>query len=144
MFYKLHVLLYWVLVTVCWLKNSLGNKTQSPHRPVHSNHITPPSIGRGCRCSSTAENRTVLNGLTSLTGCLSGKVNLFVCPPAQRQLMPTLDDDSGSDREDELPQVVVLKAGDLTAEEVRKVKDGKSGGGGAEKGKTEREPSVCQ
>ncbi|KAM6910787.1 uncharacterized protein KIAA1143 homolog isoform 2-T2 [Xenentodon cancila] len=40
----------------------------------------------------------------------------------KRQLMPTLDDDSGSDREDELPQVVVLKGGDLTAEEVKKIK----------------------
>lgn len=37
--------------------------------------------------------------------------------------MPTPDDDSGSDREDELPQVVVLKSGDLTAEEVKKIKD---------------------
>lgn len=33
--------------------------------------------------------------------------------------MPTLDDDSGSDREDELPQVVVLQSGDLTAEEAK-------------------------
>ncbi|KAM4633270.1 uncharacterized protein KIAA1143 homolog [Polymixia lowei] len=41
----------------------------------------------------------------------------------KRQLMPTLDDDSGSDREDELPQVVVLKKGDLSAEEVKKIKD---------------------
>ncbi|XP_061574164.1 uncharacterized protein KIAA1143 homolog [Cololabis saira] len=52
----------------------------------------------------------------------------------KRQLMPTLDDDSGSDREDELPQVVVLKSGDLTAEEVKKVK-GETGAGGAEKDK---------
>lgn len=37
--------------------------------------------------------------------------------------MPTLDDDSGSDREDESPQVVVLKSGDLTADEVKKIKD---------------------
>lgn len=37
--------------------------------------------------------------------------------------MPTPDDDSGSDREDELPQVVVLKGGDMTAEEVKKIKD---------------------
>ncbi|KAM6910786.1 uncharacterized protein KIAA1143 homolog isoform 1-T1 [Xenentodon cancila] len=48
----------------------------------------------------------------------------------KRQLMPTLDDDSGSDREDELPQVVVLKGGDLTAEEVKKIK-GETGAGGA-------------
>ncbi|XP_073342169.1 uncharacterized protein KIAA1143 homolog [Pagrus major] len=40
----------------------------------------------------------------------------------KRQEMPTLDDDSGSDREDELPQVVVLKSGDLTAEDVKKIK----------------------
>ncbi|XP_028986333.1 uncharacterized protein KIAA1143 homolog [Betta splendens] len=41
----------------------------------------------------------------------------------KRQTMPSLDDDdSGSDREDELPQVVVLKSGDLTAEEVKKIK----------------------
>ncbi|XP_013888058.1 uncharacterized protein KIAA1143 homolog [Austrofundulus limnaeus] len=51
----------------------------------------------------------------------------------KRQVMPALDDDSGSDREDELPQVVVLKSGDLTAEEAKKVKDGKSAGGDAEK-----------
>lgn len=42
----------------------------------------------------------------------------------KRQVMPTLDDDdSGSDREDELPQVVVLQTGDLTVEEVKKIKD---------------------
>ncbi|KAJ4930619.1 hypothetical protein JOQ06_024928 [Pogonophryne albipinna] len=39
------------------------------------------------------------------------------------QAMPVLDDDSGSDREDELPQVVVLKGGDLSAEDVKKIKD---------------------
>ncbi|MED6265482.1 hypothetical protein CHARACLAT_025913 [Characodon lateralis] len=41
----------------------------------------------------------------------------------KRQLMPTLEDDSDSDREDELPQVVVLKTGDLSADEVKKLKD---------------------
>ncbi|XP_071388747.1 uncharacterized protein KIAA1143 homolog isoform X2 [Centroberyx affinis] len=41
----------------------------------------------------------------------------------KRQVMPTLDDDSGSDREDELPQVVVIKKGDLSADEVKKIKD---------------------
>lgn len=41
----------------------------------------------------------------------------------KRQVMPSPDDDSGSDREDELPQVVVLKGGDLTAEEAKKIKD---------------------
>lgn len=51
----------------------------------------------------------------------------------KRQTMPTLDDDSGSDREDELPQVVVLKGGDLTAEEVKKIKDEMRTGGRAEK-----------
>uniref|UniRef100_A0A3P8SBC1 Zgc:77056 n=1 Tax=Amphiprion percula TaxID=161767 RepID=A0A3P8SBC1_AMPPE len=51
----------------------------------------------------------------------------------KRQEMPTLDDDSGSDKEDELPQVVVLKSGDLTAEEVKKIKDEMHAGGGAEK-----------
>lgn len=49
--------------------------------------------------------------------------------------MPTLDDDSGSDREDELPQVVVLKSGDLTAEEVEKIKGKVPPGSDAEKGK---------
>ena len=48
----------------------------------------------------------------------------------QRQAMPTLDDDSGSDREDELPQVVVLKKGDLSADEVKHIK----GDGASEKG----------
>lgn len=57
---------------------------------------------------------------------------------SQRQVMPTLDDDSGSDREDELPQVVVLKGGDLSAEDVKKIKDEKRSGGGAEKGQRER------
>lgn len=42
--------------------------------------------------------------------------------------MPTLDDDSGSDRDDELPQIVVLKDGDLTTEEVKKIKDEMRGG----------------
>ncbi|KAM8846621.1 uncharacterized protein KIAA1143 homolog [Synchiropus picturatus] len=41
----------------------------------------------------------------------------------KRQEMPTLDDDSGSDREDELPQVVVLKEGDLTTEEANQLKE---------------------
>ncbi|KAJ0065813.1 hypothetical protein NL108_000024, partial [Boleophthalmus pectinirostris] len=41
-----------------------------------------------------------------------------------RQVMPTPDDDSsGSDREDEQPQVVVLKSGDLSAEEAKIIKD---------------------
>ncbi|XP_068426355.1 uncharacterized protein KIAA1143 homolog [Clinocottus analis] len=40
----------------------------------------------------------------------------------KRQAMPTLDDDSGSDREDERPQVVVLKGGDLSAEDMKKLK----------------------
>lgn len=48
--------------------------------------------------------------------------------------MPEPDDDSGSDREDELPQVVVLKSGDLTADEVKKIKDEEGPGPGAEKG----------
>lgn len=52
--------------------------------------------------------------------------------------MPTLDDDSGSDREDELPQVVVLKSGDLTEEEVKKLKGEPGTGGGAEKGEIEK------
>lgn len=46
--------------------------------------------------------------------------------------MPTLDDDDGCDREDELPQVVVLKSGDLTADEVKKLTEemqGKRGKG---------------
>ncbi|XP_042346320.1 uncharacterized protein KIAA1143 homolog [Plectropomus leopardus] len=51
----------------------------------------------------------------------------------KRLEMPTLDDDSGSDREDELPQVVVLKAGDLSAEDVKKIKGEIRTGGGAEK-----------
>lgn len=53
----------------------------------------------------------------------------------QRQPMPTLDDDSGSDREDELPQVVVLKSGDLTADEVKKDKDKENPVTRTEKGK---------
>ena len=37
--------------------------------------------------------------------------------------MPEVDDDSGgSDREDELPQIVVLKKGDLSADEVQHMK----------------------
>ncbi|XP_015257971.1 uncharacterized protein KIAA1143 homolog [Cyprinodon tularosa] len=50
----------------------------------------------------------------------------------KRQVMPTLDDDDGCDREDELPQVVVLKSGDLTADEVKKLTEemqGKRGKG---------------
>lgn len=42
----------------------------------------------------------------------------------QKQQMPQMDEDSGgSDREDEMPQVVVLKKGDLSAEEVMKIKN---------------------
>ncbi|XP_069814464.1 uncharacterized protein KIAA1143 homolog isoform X2 [Dendropsophus ebraccatus] len=41
----------------------------------------------------------------------------------KRQDLPAVADDSdGSDKEDELPQVVVLKKGDLTAEEVMDIK----------------------
>ncbi|XP_067093772.1 uncharacterized protein KIAA1143 homolog isoform X1 [Osmerus mordax] len=43
---------------------------------------------------------------------------------AKRQEMPVLDDDSGSDHEDELPQVVVLNTGDLSADEVKNIKNG--------------------
>lgn len=53
----------------------------------------------------------------------------------KRQVMPMPDDDdSGSDREDELPQVVVLKSGDLSADEVKKIKDELQAGGDGEKG----------
>ena len=42
----------------------------------------------------------------------------------KREELPKFDGDSdGSDREDEKPQVVVLKKGHLTAEEVQKIKD---------------------
>lgn len=51
----------------------------------------------------------------------------------KRQAMPAQDDDSGSDHEDELPQVVVLKDGDLTADDVKKIKDEMRSGGGAER-----------
>ncbi|XP_077125209.1 uncharacterized protein KIAA1143 homolog [Ranitomeya variabilis] len=41
----------------------------------------------------------------------------------KRQDLPVIADDSdGSDKEDELPQVVVLKKGDLSAEEVMNIK----------------------
>ncbi|XP_026534303.1 uncharacterized protein KIAA1143 homolog [Notechis scutatus] len=40
----------------------------------------------------------------------------------RREQLPAPEDDSGSDKEDEQPQVIVLKKGDLTAEEVAKVK----------------------
>ncbi|MGH0122704.1 UNVERIFIED_CONTAM: hypothetical protein FKN15_006796 [Acipenser sinensis] len=40
----------------------------------------------------------------------------------KRQDMPVVEDSGDSDREDELPQVVVLKKGDLSAEEVMKIK----------------------
>lgn len=52
----------------------------------------------------------------------------------QRQPMPALDDDSGSDREDELPQVVVLKSGDLSADEAKQIKDEEKPGAGEKKG----------
>ncbi|TWW79721.1 uncharacterized protein KIAA1143 homolog [Takifugu flavidus] len=55
----------------------------------------------------------------------------------KRQQMPTPDDDSASDREDELPQVVVLKSGDLTADEVKEIKDEENPVTGTKKG---REP----
>ncbi|XP_020663315.3 uncharacterized protein KIAA1143 homolog isoform X1 [Pogona vitticeps] len=41
----------------------------------------------------------------------------------KRELLPPPEDDNdGSDQEDEQPQVVVLKKGDLTAEEVMEIK----------------------
>ncbi|XP_016088220.1 uncharacterized protein KIAA1143 homolog [Sinocyclocheilus grahami] len=41
----------------------------------------------------------------------------------KKQQTPQVDDDSAdSDREDEMPQVVVLKKGDLSAEDVMKIK----------------------
>ncbi|KAG9276374.1 hypothetical protein AMEX_G8686 [Astyanax mexicanus] len=44
----------------------------------------------------------------------------------KKQQMPTFDDDSGdSDKEDEMPQVVVLKKGDLSADEVLQIKKDK-------------------
>ncbi|PWA22522.1 hypothetical protein CCH79_00018181 [Gambusia affinis] len=52
----------------------------------------------------------------------------------KRQAMPTPDDDSGSDKEDELPQVVVLKSGDLSADEVKKLKGELRAGDEGEKG----------
>lgn len=55
---------------------------------------------------------------------------LSVAFHSQRQEMPTLDDDSGSDRDDELPQVVVLQSGDLTAEEAKKIKEEQNPGKG--------------
>ncbi|XP_063160221.1 uncharacterized protein KIAA1143 homolog [Candoia aspera] len=42
---------------------------------------------------------------------------------AKREQLPVPEDDSGSDKEDEQPQVIVLKKGDLTAEEVTKIKN---------------------
>ncbi|XP_057689216.1 uncharacterized protein KIAA1143 homolog [Corythoichthys intestinalis] len=51
----------------------------------------------------------------------------------KRQEMPSLDDDSGSDREDELPQVVVLQDGDLTSEEVKDLKEESKSKGKQEK-----------
>lgn len=61
--------------------------------------------------------------------------------------MPTPDDDSGSDKEDELPQVVVLKSGDLSADEVKKLKGEVRAGDEGEKGQdaslvTEREAAA--
>ncbi|KAG8139371.1 putative KIAA1143-like protein, partial [Naja naja] len=41
---------------------------------------------------------------------------------SHREQLPAPEDDSGSDKEDEQPRVIVLKKGDLTAEEVAKIK----------------------
>ena len=53
-----------------------------------------------------------------------GDQNCFYFSPVQREQLPLADDDSenGSDKEDEQPQVVTLKKGDLTAEEAMKIK----------------------
>ncbi|XP_040287819.1 uncharacterized protein KIAA1143 homolog [Bufo bufo] len=40
----------------------------------------------------------------------------------KRENLPVMDDSDGSDKEDELPQVVVLKEGHLSAEEVMNIK----------------------
>ncbi|XP_034260084.1 uncharacterized protein KIAA1143 homolog isoform X6 [Pantherophis guttatus] len=41
----------------------------------------------------------------------------------KREQLPASEDDSGSDKEDEQPRVIVLKKGDLTAEEVATIKE---------------------
>lgn len=53
-----------------------------------------------------------------------GDQNCFYFSPVQREQLPLADGDSeiGSDNEDEQPQVVTLKKGDLTAEEAKKIK----------------------
>uniref|UniRef100_A0A3B3IE40 Zgc:77056 n=1 Tax=Oryzias latipes TaxID=8090 RepID=A0A3B3IE40_ORYLA len=69
--------------------------------------------------------------------CLTKRVNPLKrmshqsksCSAPQRQVIPTPEDDSGSDREDEQPQVVVLTDGDLSAEMIKDIK----AGGAAEK-----------
>lgn len=53
-------------------------------------------------------------------------------------MMPSVDDDSGSDREDELPQIVVIQKGDLSADEVKKIKGEEQSGDDTKTGRNHR------
>lgn len=55
-------------------------------------------------------------------------VNVMTLFYFQRQEMPSFTEEDGDDKEEEQPTVVVLKAGDLTAEEVELAKAQKQKG----------------
>ncbi|KAM8868911.1 uncharacterized protein KIAA1143 homolog [Spinachia spinachia] len=98
-----------------------------------SNNLFKACISTGCWCCVTpAMNKSKASGVSwvkpaepSFLKKFKNDVGYKEGPnvDTKRQVMPTLDDDSGSDREDELPQVVVLKGGDLTAEDLKKIKE---------------------
>lgn len=104
---------------------------------VHSSDVSLPSKNPEKK-GQKRERKPNLPSFFSHPGLLLCAVQLAVTLDPltltpQRQAMPTLDDDdSGSDREDELPQVVVLKGGDLTAEDVKKMKGATRSGGETE------------
>ncbi|XP_068616415.1 uncharacterized protein KIAA1143 homolog isoform X2 [Brachionichthys hirsutus] len=52
----------------------------------------------------------------------------------KRQVTSSLDDDTGSDPADELPQVVVVQSGDLTGEDAQKIRDEMRARGGEDDG----------
>ncbi|XP_017590089.1 PREDICTED: uncharacterized protein KIAA1143 homolog [Corvus brachyrhynchos] len=91
-----------------------GHQPPMGHRaPPTRSHLAPLVLTHGCK----SETR-------GLTHNWSDYLNGFYFSLVQREQLSLANDDSdnGSDREDEQPQVVTLKKGDLTAEEAMKIK----------------------
>uniref|UniRef100_A0AAY5K462 DUF4604 domain-containing protein n=1 Tax=Esox lucius TaxID=8010 RepID=A0AAY5K462_ESOLU len=99
---------------ICVSRQSTSNKLKGMSDSQDSDFEWMPVTDESWTTTADEEPRD--NSSASST-CSEGDVK-------ERLEMPVMDDDSGSDREDELPQVVVLKKGDLSAEEVTRIKGG--------------------